>query len=295
MTVANDFESLMSGMGVTRMDDTKGRKPKASKRKVAVKSAAKGAPKKPAVKKDSERVAELERALLHIKEERSAAEAKVQTLKKRVKRLKGKLAEAELELAQPRSTVAQTLSEWGFETPDERAQLLADSDWLERVIGEIDLSNAEALKEELATTWVSVCSNCECPGGKRPLVVASDRCSICGGFDLQTEARKFVDAALINGRLRIIVVGRESSDHRQVRQWVSDKRLVLTQLPGSVRRARETVQTDTDHADVVVIWDPESVEAAHLEIYRKATRVGEISAGSLGSFLSEAAALIGAE
>ena len=294
--MASDFESLMTGMGVKRMDDAKERKPKTTKRRPAKtkQTASKAAPASVAGV-DSERTAELERVLGHIKDERAAAESKVATLQKRVKRLKKQIATAETELAKPRLTVSQILAEWGFETAAERAQVLGREDWLERIISEPDLAEATALKDEVMAGWVRVCEQCSAPRGKTALIVPAERCSSCGGFDLEREARRFVDAALINGRLRIVIVGRESADHRQVREWVADKRLILTQLPGSVKRDRASVRTDADHADAVVIWDADSLSDADLEIYRKASRVGEVTAASLGGFLSAAAEIIGGD
>ena len=294
--MASDFESLMAGMGVKRIDDSKGQKPKTVKRRPSAKSKASAKPKSDdVVRQATDRSAELERAIAHIKDERAAAEAKVATLQKRVKRLKKQASAAEAELAKPRPTVAQVLEDWGFETSAERAQVFGRQDWLERIISEPDLLVATELREEVTSGWARVCEQCTAPRATTPLIVTADRCSICGGFDLQREARRFVDAALINGRLRIVIVGRESADHRQVRERVSDKRLILTQLPGSVKRDRASVRTDTDHADAVVIWDPQSVSDADLEIYRKANRVGEVPAGSLGEFLSAAAAIIGGD
>ena len=282
----------MAGMGVKRMGDEKGLKtksPKPPRRK------AKPVAKPTDMKSDTKRIDDLERALTHIKEQRSDAEEKLSTLQKRVRRLKKQLASAEEQLSQPKPTVADVLATWGLETPTDRAQVLADAEWAERIISEPKLIESSELKEAVQSKWEWLCEACDVGPGKSKLVVSSERCGFCGGFDLKTQARRFIDAALINGRLRIVVVGRDSRDHRRIRKWITDSRLILTQLPGAVRRDLDAAQMDADNADVVVIWDPDSVDEEHLEIYRNARRVGEVPAGSLGAFLVAAAQIIGAD
>ena len=295
--MASEFDSLMSGMGIKRMDDSKGQSAAGAKKpRKVIRRRAKGSASADASATgtpDSEaRIAELERALSFIKEERSAAEAKVSTLKKRVKKLKAQLSDAEKQTQQLPPTVAQVLTDWGFSTADERQALLMVDGMLERIIGAADLSGDDALRSDLGERLVRVCTRCDVPNSKVAIAVQPDRCVICGGFDLAREARRFVDAALINGRLRIVIVGREAEQHRWVRQRVGDKRLILTLVPGSVRRSVASAQTDVDHADAVVIWDAESIEASELAVYRTAARVGEVPADSMGAFLSGAAAVI---
>ena len=157
MKVASDFESLMAGMGVKRMDDSKGQKPKTVKRRPSAKSKPSAKPSSAdVVREATDRSAELERALAHIKDERAAAEAKVATLQKRVKRLKKQVSAAEAELAKPRPTVAQVLTDWGFETAAERAQVFERQDWLERIISEPDLLVATELREAVTSGWARV-------------------------------------------------------------------------------------------------------------------------------------------
>ena len=51
---------------------------------------------------------------------------------------------------------------------------------------------------------------CEPPDDRRVIPVEASECAVCGGVDVASAARHVVDAALINGRLRILMVGRDT-------------------------------------------------------------------------------------
>ena len=293
--MSNEFDALMAGMGVKRTGDDEGRVParKVVRRKAGQTKAAAVAASNPSTLEA--RVVELERALEFIKGEREEAQAAVSTLKSRVKKLKASLSAAEAAVSAPLPAIAEVLTTWGFETADDRAALLMLDGMLERIIGAADLGADLALRDELKQSLVRVCSDCRAPKGRLALSVEPAACSICGGFDINREARRFVDAALINGRLRVVIVGRDTEHHRWVRERVGHKRLVLTHVPGSIRREAGAAQTDVDHADAVVIWDPASIDPEALATYRSSARVGEVDAGSMGAFLSAAAAIIAAD
>jgi len=304
--MASEFDSLMAGMGIKPMKDDRGRSvpkkaapKKAPRKKVSSKAVPKAqsgkaaAPTAPGL--EAEHISALERGLVLLKEERASAEAKVAQLKKKVARVQGALDESEERNQAPGPTVGSILSDWGFETADERAELLMMDGWLERIIGTPNLGEAEALRAEIAKKFVRVCGDCHAPAGRTSLTIDRERCELCGGFDLDREARRFLDAALINGRLRVIVVGREIKHHRMVRDRVGDPRVVLTLVPALAKRDSDQARTDVEHADAVVIWDPESIQAELIEIYRGAPRVGEVPPGSLGAFLSAASAIIASD
>ena len=293
--MAGDFDSLMAGMGVKRMEDDKHqakatRKVKAKATTVRRKANASAAPQAPA---SVDRTPELERAIVHMKAKREEAEEKLAKSKRRNTKLKKALVEAEEKLQSAQQTVADVLGEWGFDTPAKRASVLSQPGILERVIGTPALWDAEELRVELTDRTIAVCAKCEPPDDRRVIPVEASECAVCGGVDVASAARHVVDAALINGRLRILMVGRDTSHHRQIRAQLTDKRMVLTQLPGTVRRDRASARMDVEHSDAIVIWDPSSVDDALLEIYRSADRVGEVEAGPLGVFLEAAAGIIG--
>ena len=294
--MASEFDSMMAGMGIKRIDDDQA--VNAPVRKVVRRRA--GQTKAEAVAAASPsameaRIVELERAVDFIKGEREEALATVSGLKRRIKKLKATMSEAEEATGAPVVTIQAVLIDWGFASPDERASLLMLDGMLERIISSPDLSADTALRDELGQCLARVCDGCRAPEGKLALSVPPASCTVCGGHDLNRESRRFVDAALINGRLRIVIVGRETHHHRWVRDRVGHKRLVLTHVPGSHRRGATAAQTDVDHADAVVIWGPETLSAEDLAVYRSADRVGEVQAGSMGAFLAAAAAIIGAD
>ncbi len=295
--MSGDFDSLMAGMGVKRMKGDKGQAEPTQQPKPRVTSYRRRAKADPTAESvpSPERTPELERAVAHLQAKREEAESQLKKSKKRNTKLKRELAEVQAELAEAQQTVADVLADWGFDTPQKRAALLIQDGLLERIISTPALWTAEGLRAELTDRTIQACSGCEAPDDRRVLPVESDDCEICGGIDLATAARHVVDAALINGRLRILIVGRDTTHHRQVRAHLADKRLVLTQLPGTVRRDRASARTDVEHSDAIVIWDPGSVEAPLLEIYLGAGRVGEVEAGPLGVFFNEAARIIGSD
>jgi hypothetical protein len=293
--MASEFDSLMAGMGIKRMGNEKSKPAtKVVRRRAGQASVIVG--DAPSSKQKTEgaeaRLAKLEAGLDLVKGERAEAEAKVSSLKSKVKKLKASLAEAEAANSGPQVTVAAVLAEWGFESAEERSALLMLDGMLERIISNPDLGADEALRSELVEGVVRVCRDCSGPKGKLVITVSPPACSTCGGHDINREARRFVDAALINGRLRIVIVGRDTHHHRWVRERVGDKRLVLTHVSAGVRRDVAAVQADVDHADAVIIWDPETIDPAHLAIYQSASRVGEVSSSSMGGFLAAAAAII---
>ena len=295
--MAGDFDSLMAGMGVKRMDDDKNqakavRKVKA--KKGAVRRKASSSPALPP-KATSDRIAELERAVEHLQAKRAEAEEKLAKSKKRNAKLKGALLEAEAQLQDVQQTVADVLSSWGFDTPQKRATLLSQSAVLEQVIGTPAIWSAEELRLEITRQTVAVCEGCKPPDERRVITVLPPDCIVCGGVDVLAAARHVVDAALINGRLRVLMVGRDTAHHRQIRAHLVDKRMVLTQLPGTVRRDRATARMDVENADAIIIWDPSSIDDALLQVYRGAERVGEVEAGPVGVFLEAAARIIGGD
>ncbi len=298
--MSTEFDALMSGMGVKRMDKKSGTpRRSATKSGVKPKPVVRRAPKPPASKRqagteaaDSDRIAALERGLKLVKDEREKAEAKVSTLRSKVKRLRAQLKDLEAAAEAVPPSIAETLAGWGYESAEDRQTVMLADGWMERILGEPVLSDAEELRGELAAQFVRVCERCSVPDGRSALLGPPAHCELCGGYDTEREARRFLDAALINGRLRIVVVGRETAHHRMIRERVGDKRLVLTQIPGTTVREVSQAQVDVDHADAVIVWDPGSVSDELLEVYRQAPRMGEVPAGPVGAFLSDAAAIV---
>ena len=281
----------MAEMGVKPMNKAKEKvgKPKTVKRTV------KKLPSKPPQVRADERVQTLERKLALAEEERSQAEEEISALKKKLRASRKKVTALQEAAQQSTASLAEILHQWGFETPVERAALLRNETFLERIIAHPSLEEDVGLRKEIAQKVSRVCSECEPPSESSPIHVKAAHCIVCGGVDMEKAARMFTDAALLNGRLRIVIVGRTTMHHRLLRRHIgTDKRMVLTQLPGDIRRDPAAAQTDVDHADVVIVWDPNSVEPALLSVYESGAYSGSVAAGSVGALLQESARIVGA-
>jgi hypothetical protein len=296
--MATKFDDLMESMGVKPMGKAKiqNQKKAPAKKKAAPRKKAatnKKAPPSHVVKNNQgelvaalqDRVASLEASLASAKKDRVHAERAVTEVEKR-------LAEVQSVVPVTHKTVTDVLVSWGLETAPERAALFAVDNWLERLIGTAELEENTEMALEFSEKFVFVCGGCAAPARRSTIPVPTTRCEVCGGVDMERAVRKFIDATLINGRLRIVVVGRETKHHRMLRDRVSDPRLVLTQVPGNVRRDLGQAQTDVDHADVVIVWDADTLPTELKTIYKGAEIGGVIEACSLGHFLESAAVLI---
>ncbi len=291
--MAQDFDSLMAEMGVKPMNKAKEKVVTTKKTK---RIPAKKTPQRPKAPLLDERLEALQRELDIAKQENEQAEAKAGTLKKKLRAARKKVTALEAAVQAPKRSVSEVLHEWGFQTPAERAALLRQEIFLERIISNPCLEEDLGLKVEISQSVMRVCSHCEVPDRMVAIHVHEAHCSICGGVDMLSASRKFADAALLNGRLRIVIVGRSTMHHRILRRFIGrDKRMVVTQLPGDIRRDTAAAQTDVEHADVVVVWDPDSLAPALLEVYRSAKYGGAVPAGSVGELIEQATGFIGAD
>ena len=296
--MADDFDALMSGMGVKRLGKKTATPPSKKaksnvvrRKRAGVSTLPKATPQDAAVTLD--RIEALERGLELARTQREESETKVKQLKKKIKRLKLEVDAANQAASEPHEPLVHVLSRWGYSTPEDRLVIASQDGWLERFLGTVVPSDLASLEADLRRQFLRVCSDCKAPAGKTALLSARAECTVCGGFDLSRETRKFLDAVLINGRLRVVIVGRDTENQREIRDHVVDSRLVLTQIPGSSRREVSQARTDVEHSDAVIIWDPSSVAPELLEVYRTAPIVGEIPAGPLGALLAGAAAIVG--
>lgn len=295
--MADDFDKLMSGMGVKRLDKNAG-SPTPKRRKVAAANRPRRALPPPAKPSRTaavalERVEALERGIELANTQRDAALKKAKNLRLKVKRLTAETERLQAALDTPKVSVAERLAAWGYASHEDRQIIALTDGWLERVLTEINGPTEADLERAMADHFVRVCSRCATPEGQTGLPAAPEFCRCCGGYDLTRETRRFLDAVLINGRLRVLVIGREAGHQRLIRDQVVDSRLVLTQIPGTSRRDAAQANVDVQHSDAVIVWDPASVAEDVLAVYRTAPRYGEVPPGPLGAFLAAAAAIVG--
>jgi len=130
------------------------------------------------------------------------------------------------------------------------------------------------------------CGACPDPAGRVAVAVPHARCDLCQGGDLRAQQRRFVDACLVNARMRILVVGGSARDQRLLRDLVTDRRLRLSGVPGTLARAREEVDQDLAQAQVVVLWAGPHLDPAVAALYsRPGTPVVTVEAVGPGPFL----------
>lgn len=112
------------------------------------------------------------------------------------------------------------------------------------------------------------CDACPTDSGRVVLRVPHARCQACRGGDLRASQRRFLDACLVNGLTRVVLVGGRAKDHRLLRGLVEDRRLVLTLVPGQQGRAAERVAEDLAAARAVALWQGPALDPAVAEPYR---------------------------
>ena len=287
----DDFDKLMSGMGVKRLDKKAG-SPPPKRRTAAAAKRPKRTPPKPAKpsRAATRRSASRRWSGLSSPTASDAALKKVKTLRLKVKRAVagGRLQAA---LDEPTPSVADRLA-WGYTTREDRRIIALTDGWLERVLTETNGPDEPALQRAMAEQFVRVCSRCITPDGLTSLPTDPAGCSCCGGYDLNAETRRFLDAVLINGRLRVLVIGRDAEHQRLIRDQVVDSRLVLTQIREQVeesRSRRSWMFSMQMRSSFGIGFGIDEL----LAVYRAGPRTSEVPPGPLGAFLAAAAAIVG--
>jgi hypothetical protein len=269
----NSFDDLMSRLGVRRMD---GPPPSASKKKAAPASAAAPAaapPAAPAPAATPPPPPHPSQAALRAAQEaqraaegaRDEAEAGLRSAAVEQAALNERLSAAESALearaeAQPGSVVA-LLGDRGLRSPAEINSLL-------RALGEAHIAHellqlaatdARAAAAFLDDRVSVVCERCPPSPGRPVVAVAPARCEVCGGGDIRRSVRTFVDAALMEGRTRVILHGGSLRAQRQLRELVAHRRLTLELRPMPARWVLRG-QAPAGPADVILIWDRRAAE-----------------------------------
>ncbi len=167
--------------------------------------------------------------------------------------------EAQIEENQAASSVAQ--EQWTAE----RTKLEAEIERLEE----------EVAANQLQQQVVRLCDDCPRLTGVMMIKVDGSVCDACGGTDLRRALRRFLDACLINGRLRVAIVGRDASAHALLRAIVQDNRLQLTQFPVPDKNATR-VAVEVAGQDAAVLWGPGADALARGSADRM-VRVGPVS------------------
>jgi len=203
--------------------------------------------------------------------------------------LKRQVATLESELAAER--VALEAAKVAVET--EKAGRASDADAAKRSLAAVEARYAAYA--DIAKQVVRSCMNCPSAPGFPAIRVDASECEVCGGESLRTAARKFIDACLINGRLKVCVAGHSPKFQALLRTAAQDRRVTLMQTAVGSEKAKGQAQSDVDKADAVILWCADGLREDILAIYRSAPRVAEITDSTLTAVLKAASEVVGSE
>jgi hypothetical protein len=145
---------------------------------------------------------------------------------------------------------------------------------------------------DIASQVVRACMNCPTAPGFPSIRVPVEQCEVCGGESLRTKVRTFLDACLVNGRLKVCVAGHSPKAQALLRAAAQDRRVTLVQLATGEDKAISQAKGDVKHADAVVLWCADGLQEEILEIYRSAPRLVEVSDPTLTAMLEAAAEVV---
>lgn len=148
---------------------------------------------------------------------------------------------------------------------------------------------------DIASQVVRACMNCPSAPGFPSIRVNPDECEVCGGTNLRQMVRRFLDACLVNGRLKVCIAGHTAKAQALLRSASQDRRVTLVQLASGEDKAAAQAHGDVKHADAVVLWCADGLDAEILEIYKAAPRLIEVTDPTLSAVLQAAAEVVASE
>jgi hypothetical protein len=206
-------------------------------------------------------------------------------------KLERRIAELEGALTEERDSRAAEQTAWDGERAAwdaERADHLSEVEALQAQYADVQSqSNAAQVQHQV----VRLCDQCPRVSGVLMGKVDSPACDACGGGDIDTAVRRFLDACLVNGRLRVLVVGRDEAFHALLRTLVQHSRVKLTQFPVADTGPAARVAVDVAGQDAVVLWGP----AAKKVIRGDPERVTEVGLVAVGAMLDAATVALTAD
>ncbi|NOY28081.1 MAG: hypothetical protein GXP62_19625 [Oligoflexia bacterium] len=154
------------------------------------------------------------------------------------------------------SAVLQARGVLGATEQDAALRGFADARLGAQLLGRLSVSDPVSLTAFLDDRLVlqGGCEHCPVVPGRVSLTVPPSRCEVCRGQDLSTSIRRFVDACLVNGLTRLILVGGRPLDHILLRILIVDRRLALTLVPGGLGRGSEQIAADIGQVQAVICW-----------------------------------------
>ena len=109
---------------------------------------------------------------------------------------------------------------------------------------------------------------CVPPGGRAWLQVAPDRCEVCGGSDVARLARRFLEACLGMGFLKVAIVGGSPRYHRTLNRLLVHDRVRVRLLAGDARIDLQGARAQERGHDLVILWGGTILDHRVSDLYR---------------------------
>jgi len=290
-----DFDAVMQGLGVRPLDKAKAPAKRPVKTvirrrarvdapaEVAAPTEAPQAPKQASAAEEAE-IARLQGANQGLEDQAAGMKAEIDALRDQVRELDVHRRSLQRRMAElddtakvpPPVALSDVLSGCGIKGPTEARKVLTalmDARQLEGLLGGLVAADAPSTARFLEDRVAVVCGGeyCPVPSGQVAHIVKPERCEVCGGSDVQRAVRRFVDACLMNGWTRVVIVGGSPRYHRQLRHLVQHRSLTLDLIPGDIRRTKAQAQADLRRAGLVVIWGGSILDHATSQLYKEPT------------------------
>lgn len=114
--------------------------------------------------------------------------------------------------------------------------------------------------------------DCAAPAGVVSLIVAPERCEVCGGSDVGRAFATFADACHAGGLSRVVLVGGSPSYRKQLQALYEPPRhdFSLELISGTSRKSERRVRGAARNADLVIIWASTLLDHATSNAYEAA-------------------------
>ena len=187
-------------------------------------------------------------------------------------RVERALSEALGAIPPPRPALTALLEDRGLVGTDEASfalRAIGDARLGTSLLGLLEVQDPAATRAWLDERMALLCGRPDCPAppGRAVVTVPPERCDVCGGSDIRRAVRRFIDACLITGLLRVVIVGGSPRYHRQLSELVTDQRVRLRLIPGDRRRSAKQAKADQEGADVVIVWGGTMLDHSVSELY----------------------------
>ncbi len=246
---------------------------------------------------------ELVREIERLKEAVAQREAALEELRSELQASSDRLQQLQEELERREALLAGAGTAWSEVI--ERVGLSGRSEEIEAVAGlaatrrwpEISVllrtPDPDLLQRRIETGLLLVCNRPECvalPDTVATVQVPPGRCRVCGGGDPREAMKALVDALLLRGRRRVMLLGGQAP-HRHVLSALGDPRVQVEMGPLEPRRLAERCERLAAQGYVVVCWSREGRPPVRDGLYHGREVVGVAGASLAEALVSASRAL----